>query len=224
MSIRIVGVSASPRHANTDLLVKAALEAAKINDNVETVFVSLAGKKIEGCLNCRGCITKGKCILKDDWEETFKPLMDPVPNGVIIGAPVYFFNMNSQARAYLERTTSLLKGLFFKEAKQLPPDWSKTAAAGLSVGYDRNGGQEHVISSLTHWFLINNFVCVGGSHIGYIGAPGWLMDEANKDSVSKDLKVGMAAAKIVGRRVAETGMMLKYGAEALKGMAANGQD
>lgn len=224
MSIRIVGVSASPRHANTDLLVKAALEAAKINDDVETVFVSLAGKKIEGCLNCRGCITKGKCILKDDWEETFKPLMDPVPNGVIIGAPVYFFNMNSQARAYLERTTSLLKGLFFKEAKQLPPDWSKTAAAGLSVGYDRNGGQEHVISSLTHWFLINNFVCVGGSHIGYIGAPGWLMDEANKDSVSKDLKVGMAAAKIVGRRVAETGMMLKYGAEALKGMAANGQD
>lgn len=218
MPIRIVGVSASPRHANTELLVKTALEAAKINDDVETVFVSLAGKKIEGCLNCRGCITKGKCVLKDDWDETFKPLMDPVPNGVIIGAPVYFFNMNSQARAYLERTTSLLKGLFFKEAKQLPPDWSKTAAAGISVGYDRNGGQEHVISSLTHWFLINNFVCVGGSHIGYIGAPGWLMDEAGKDSVGKDLKVGMASARIVGRKVAETAMMLKLGAEAMGGL------
>ncbi len=218
MPIRIVGVSASPRHANTELLVKTALEAAKINDDVETVFVSLAGKKIEGCLNCRGCITKGKCVLKDDWDETFKPLMDPVPNGVIIGAPVYFFNMNSQARAYLERTTSLLKGLFFKEAKQLPPDWSKTAAAGISVGYDRNGGQEHVISSLTHWFLINNFVCVGGSHVGYIGAPGWLMDEASKDSVGKDLKVGMASARIVGRKVAETAMMLKLGAEAMEGL------
>ena len=218
MPIRIVGVSASPRHANTELLVKTALEAAKINDDVETVFVSLAGKKIEGCLNCRGCITKGKCVLKDDWDETFKPLMDPVPNGVIIGAPVYFFNMNSQARAYLERTTSLLKGLFFKEAKQLPPDWSKTAAAGISVGYDRNGGQEHVISSLTHWFLINNFVCVGGSHVGYIGAPGWLMDEAGKDSVGKDLKVGMASARIVGRKVAETAMMLKLGAEAMEGL------
>ena len=218
MPIRIVGVSASPRHANTELLVKTALEAAKINDDIETVFVSLAGKKIEGCLNCRGCITKGKCVLKDDWDETFKPLMDPVPNGVIIGAPVYFFNMNSQARAYLERTTSLLKGLFFKEAKQLPPDWSKTAAAGISVGYDRNGGQEHVISSLTHWFLINNFVCVGGSHVGYIGAPGWLMDEAGKDSVGKDLKVGMASARIVGRKVAETAMMLKLGAEAMEGL------
>lgn len=224
MSLRIVGVSASPRHANTELLVKTALEAAKIRDDVETEFVSLAGKKIEGCLNCRGCISKGKCILKDDWESTFKPLMDPMPNGVIIGAPVYFYNMNSQARAYLERATSLLKGLFFKDAKQLPPDWSKTAAAGISVGYDRNGGQEHVISSLVHWFLINNFVCVGGSHVGYIGAPGWLMDESNKDSASKDLKVGIASAKIIGRRVAETGLMLKYGAKALEGYEAHGED
>lgn len=219
MSIRVVGVSASPRHANTEILVRTALEAAKINDEVETVLISLAGKRIEGCINCRACIRKGKCVLKDDWEECFMPLMDPVPNGLIIGAPVYFFNLNSQARAYLERTTSILKGLFFKEAKQLPPDWSKTAAAGISVGYDRNGGQEHVISSLVHWFLINNFVCVGGSHVGYIGAPGWLMDEAGKDSVNRDLKVGIASAKIVGRRVAETGMMLKYGSEALRGLS-----
>lgn len=216
MTLRIVGVSMSPRKANTEILVKAALEGAKICDDVRTEFISLAGKKINGCINCRGCIIHGKCVLKDDWEEAFKPLMDPVPNGVIFGAPVYFFNLNSQARAYMERATSLLKGLFFKDAKQLPPDWSKTAAAGMAVGFDRNGGQEHTISSMVHWFLINNFVAVGGSHVGYIGAPGWLMDESNKDSVAKDLKVGIEAAHIVGRRVAETGYMLKYGAEALE--------
>ena len=218
MTIRIVGISASPRKANTEILVRAALEGAKINDEVETQFVSLAGRKVEGCINCRACITKGKCILKDDWEELIQPLVDPVPDGVVFGAPVYFFNLNSQARAYMERTTSLLKGLFFKEAKQFPPDWSKTAAAGLAVGYDRHGGQEHTVSSILHWFLINNFVVVGGTHVGYIGAPAWLMDEANKDSVSKDIKVGMAAAAIVGRRVAETGMMLKYGAAALENL------
>ena len=123
----------------------------------------------------------------------------------------------------MERATSLLKGLFFKDAKQFPPDWSKTAAAGVSVGYDRHGGQEHTISSIIHWFLINNFVAVGGSHIGYIGAPGWLMDEANKDSVAKDIKVGMASARIVGRKVAETGLMLKYGADILEQMKVNGE-
>ncbi|KJS21875.1 MAG: hypothetical protein VR72_08405 [Clostridiaceae bacterium BRH_c20a] len=223
MTLRIVGISASPRKANTEILIKEALEGAKITQDVETVFISLAGKKINGCINCRGCITQGKCIIKDDWEETFKPLIDPIPNGVILGAPVYFFNLNSQARAYMERATSLLKGLFFKDAKQFPPDWSKTAAAGVSVGYDRHGGQEHTISSIIHWFLINNFVAVGGSHIGYIGAPGWLMDEANKDSVAKDIKVGMASARIVGRKVAETGLMLKYGADILEQMKVNGE-
>ncbi len=217
MAIKIVGVSASPRHANTEIMVKAALEAAKgINAEVETEFVSLAGKDIKGCTNCRACIKTGYCILKDDWEECFKPLRDPVPNGVIIGAPVYFFNLNSQARAFLERTTSLLKGNFFPEAKQFPPDWTKTAAAGMAVGFDRNGGQEHAISSLDHWFLINNFVVLGGTHVGYIGAPGWLMDESGKDSVAKDIKVGMKSAQIIGEKVARTALMLQLGSEALK--------
>lgn len=218
MTIRIVGISGSPRRANTEILVKTALEAAKINDEVETEYVSLAGKKINGCINCRACITQGKCVLKDDWEDVFRPLINPIPNGVILGAPVYFYNLNSQTRAFLERTTSLLKGQFFKEAKQQPPDWSKTAAAGLAVGYDRHGGQEHAVSSILHWFITNNFVTVGSGHIGYIGAPAWLMGESNKDSVAKDLELGMEAARIVGRRVAETGMMLKYGAEAMKNL------
>lgn len=219
MTIKIVGISTSPRRANSEIMVKAALEAAKgINAEVITEFVSLAGKNIKGCTNCRACIKTGYCIIKDDWEECFKPLRDPVPNGVIIGAPVYFFNLNSQTRAFLERTTSLLKGNFFSEAKQFPPDWTKTAAAGMAVGFDRNGGQEHAISSLDHWFLVNNFVVVGGTHVGYIGAPGWLMEESNKDSVEKDTKVGMKSAQIIGEKVAKTALMLQLGSEALMNM------
>lgn len=219
MAIRIVGISMSPRHANTELMVKAALEGAKaVGPDVETQFVSLAGKNIQGCINCRACVKKGFCVLKDDWEECFRPLRDPVPDGVIFGAPVYFFGLNSQARAFMERTTSLLKGNFFPEAKQFPPDWTKTAAAGLAVGFDRNGGQEHTISSLGHWFLINNFVVVGGTHVGYIGAPGWNMGGSQKDSILNDTEVGMKAAAIIGEKVARTGWMLKLGAEAIDRM------
>jgi multimeric flavodoxin WrbA len=213
MSVRIVGISMSPRHANTDLMVKAALEGAQsVGSDIVTEFVSLANKDIKGCTNCRACVKKGYCVIKDDWEECFRPLRDPVPDGVVFGAPVYFFNLNSQARAFLERTTSLLKGQFFPEAKQFPPDWSRTAAAGLAVGYDRNGGQEHAISSLGHWFLINNFVLLGGTHVGYIGAPGWDMGDSQRDSVLGDTKVGMAAARIIGEKVARTGWMLQLGA------------
>jgi multimeric flavodoxin WrbA len=197
-------------------MVKEALEGARsVGDEIETEFVSIAGKNIQGCTNCRACIKLSRCVIKDDWEECFKPLRDPVPNGVIIGAPVYFFSLNSQARAFLERTTSLLKGNFFPEAKQFPPDWSKTAAAGLAVGFDRNGGQEHAIASIGHWFTINNFVLVGGTHVGYIGAPGWNMGESNKDSIVKDELVGMKSARIIGEKVARTGWMLNLGSAAM---------
>lgn len=217
MDIRVVGVSGSPRHANTDIMVKEALAAAAEVPGTTTEFVSLANKKISGCVNCRGCVRKGYCVVQDDWQECVRPLIDPVPDGVILGAAVYFFNINSQARAFMERCTSLLKGLFFSEAVQKPPDWSRTVGAGIAVGFDRHGGQEHTISSIIHWFLINNFVCVGGSHIGYIGAPGWLMGENNRDSIRRDTELGLKACRIIGRRVAETAGLLKAGYEALNG-------
>lgn len=220
MGIRIVGISASHRkEGNNELFLKTALEASKITPDVEVEMVSLAGKTIQPCNNCRGCVKTGKCIVKDDWAECFRPLIDPVPNGVIFSAPVYFYNLNSQSRAFMERSTSLKKALFFKTAKQLapPPDWSRTAAGAMAIGLDRNGGQEHAMSATLHWFLTSNFVTVGCGHIGYIGAPGWLMDEYEKDSVAKDQKVGIYAAKELGRRVATTAYLLKYGDEALRG-------
>ena len=47
--LRYVGISSSPRHANTEILVKKVLEAAKAETEArgyeaETVLVSLAGK------------------------------------------------------------------------------------------------------------------------------------------------------------------------------------
>ena len=73
MNLKIIGVSGSPRHANTEVMVKHALEAAKSIEtpevSVETQFISLAQKNVRGCLNCRGCVRTGKCVLKDDWDE-----------------------------------------------------------------------------------------------------------------------------------------------------------
>lgn len=220
--LRIVGISASPRHGNTEILVKEALDAARLHEGVATEFVSLAGKKIQGCSNCRACIKKGRCILKDDWEELFRPLVDPVPDGVIFGAPVYFYSLNSQARCYMERSTSLLKGLFFPECATKPPDWTRTAGGAVTVGYDRNGGQEHALTAILQWFLINGFVTVGGGHLGYVGAPGWQMGGASLKAVAEDENVGLPSARTVGIRVAMTAMMLKAGAPALGELARSG--
>jgi len=214
--LRFVGISSSPRHGNTEIMVKEALNAAKQEAmergyEAETVFVSFKGKKIQPCLNCDACIRQKRyCILKDDWLDLVKNIIDPVPNGLILGSPVYFFNVNSAMRAFMERCTSLLKAVWDPEFPHPVPDWSRTAAGAVTVGYDRNGGQEHALTSMLQFLLLNGFVTISEPHIGgYIGASGWQMgnDGAKTDAILED-EIGLASCRALGKRIARTGILL----------------
>jgi len=203
--------------------VKEALAAASAKYGVATQFVTFKGKHINGCLDCRACVRRRmptiqeQCVQKDDWRELVTPLLDPVPNGVIIGSPVYFFNVNATLRAFMERCTSLAKPYWNPEIPHRPPDWSRTAAGALAVGYHRHGGEEHAISTIIQWFLVNGFAVVG-SHdqmdgpLGYIGGAGWQDATGKKttDAVKED-EWGLRCARAVGEKVAYTAILLASG-------------
>jgi len=138
-AIRIVGISSSPRHANSEYLLKEALRAAKeAYPQVTTEFYGFKGKKLRPCLDCKACERRkaltltAQCVLKDDWESLVRPLVDPVPNGVIIASPVYFSDVNSELRAFMERCTSLMKPYWFPELPFEPPDFSRTVGGALA--------------------------------------------------------------------------------------------
>ncbi len=223
--VRIVGISSSPRHANTEILVKEALAAASAKYGVRTELVSFKGKQINGCLDCRACIRRRmptiqeQCVQKDDWRELVTHLLDPVPNGIIIGSPVYFFNVNAQLRAFMERCTSLAKPYWNPEIPHRAPDWSRTAAGAIAIGYHRNGGEEHAISSILQWCLVNGMVVVG-SHdpvdgpLGYIGGAAWqdVVGKKAVDAVCED-EWGLRCARVVGEKVAHTAILLASGVE-----------
>jgi len=225
--VRIVGISSSPRHANTELLVQAALEAAEARYGAVTELVSFKGKRISGCLDCKACERRREenpaeqCVMDDDWQELISPVVEPVPDGLIIGSPVYFANVNAQLRAFMERCTSLFKPFWHSEMPHNPPDWSRTAAGAVSVGFHRHGGQEVAVNTILQWLLICGFVVVGSSDlkhgpVGYLGGEAW-QDAAgvsSRDSVLKD-DWGLLSAQIVGERVAETALLLAKGRKAI---------
>jgi len=215
--IRIVGLAASPRKANTEILVKEALKTAEaLPFEVQTEFHSLAGKKIGPCIDCKGCVRKKSyCIIEDDWLEMVGPLIDPVPDGLIIGSPVYFFSAPSILRSFFERCTSLMKAKWEEGFPFPPPDWTKTAAGAIAIGYDRHGGQENTMTNILHWFLLTGFAAVGGD---YIGGGAWQHFIDARDSVLQD-EVGLEAARRVGRRVGLTAQMLNSGKRSLEGLA-----
>ncbi len=209
MSLRIVGLSSSPRHANTERLVKEALGSCKDAPvDVETEFIHFVGKRIEPCSDCQVCGNqRRKCIKNDDWAELVAPLVDPVPDGLIIGSPVYFFSVNAMLRAYFERFTSLFKGQWIDDFPYPPPDFSRTAGAAISVSYHRHGGVEHAMSTILDWMLSVGCVCTGGE---YIGCGGWQMEVNTLDAVEDDA-LGMKNARVVGRRIAYLGYLLSTG-------------
>ena len=166
--VKILGISASPRHGNTEILVNEALAAARsLPFDVETEILSFAGKRIEPCTDCQVCVRKKTyCWKKDDWWDLVSHLVETPPDGLIIGSPVYFYSVPSILRAFFERCTCLFKQLWNEDFPYPPPDWTKTAAGVVAVGFHRHGGVEHAISNVLEVLLSNGFVCVGGDYIG----------------------------------------------------------
>jgi multimeric flavodoxin WrbA len=212
VSLRIVGISSSPRHGNTDLLVKTALEAAgSAPVGVTTEFLSFVGKRIDPCSDCQVCATqRRRCIRKDDWQELVSRIVDPAPDGLIIGSPVYFFSVNAELRAFFERCTSLLKGLWVDDYPFPPPDFTRTAGGAIAVGYHRHGGAEHAMSNILEWMLTVGIVCTGAD---YIGGGAWQGHHNTLDAVAQD-ELGLRNARVVGRNVAYLAYLLKAGADA----------
>jgi multimeric flavodoxin WrbA len=106
--MEILGVIGSPRMGgNSDILLEQALAGAReMGAKVEKIILSK--KKISGCLDCGKCNETGLCVIKDDMLEIHKKILKS--DGIIHSAPLYFWAMTSQMKAYLDRWCAFFDG------------------------------------------------------------------------------------------------------------------
>ncbi|HUU93134.1 MAG TPA: flavodoxin family protein [Phycisphaerae bacterium] len=186
-AIRIVGVSCSPRPGKTTaqglgICLKAARESGP---NVETELVELAGLNIP--------VFDPAVPGSADFEKVAAKLDDPKVAGIIVGTPVYFGNMSSLAKAFLDQCM-----VFRKKGLAL----GNKVAGVLAVGGVRSGGQEMAIQSVQAALLCQEMIVVGdGRPTAHFGATLWNQG----DDVSGD-EFGVTTAKNLGRRVAEVAL------------------
>lgn len=103
--MKILGLSCSPRQAgNTVAMINLALAAAE-KDGAEVELYRAAGKNIQPCDGCWGCVKTQKCHIKDDMQELYEKLQEA--DGIIIGTPIYFWGMTAQAKAVIDRSIAL---------------------------------------------------------------------------------------------------------------------
>jgi len=189
-SVKIVGVSCSPRKGKTTATsVKAALDAAKeVDPRIEVELIDLGGMQIAGSSG-----TSSQPA--DDFDKILSKFKDPLPDGLIIGSPSYFRTMSALCKAFLERLSVL------RSPKLLLAD---TPVGVLAVGAYRNGGQELVIEQIQAAMLCHEAVIVGGKPGAHQGATLW---NVYNDDITKD-EFGMATARQLGIRVAEAALRL----------------
>ena len=105
--MKIVAIVGSPRpRGNTNYLVDQALaEAEKLG--VDTEKIDLCRYTVNPCQGHDNCASQAECLQQDDapWIlERFRQA-----DGVILGTPVYYYNMSAQMKAFVDRNYFLYK-------------------------------------------------------------------------------------------------------------------
>ena len=84
---------------------KKAAEAA----GHQVTLVNVAKKKINPCLACEYCHTKGNgaCVQKDDMQELYPMLAEA--EVLVLASPIYYFTLSAQIQAPIHRFYAIMK-------------------------------------------------------------------------------------------------------------------
>lgn len=96
-TMKILGISGSPRNESTARLVQEVLDAT----GETTECISLKDKNIGGCIACLGCVKENICVVPDDMQDLRQKIVDA--DAYVIGAANYFMVLNGLSHCFLER-------------------------------------------------------------------------------------------------------------------------
>jgi multimeric flavodoxin WrbA len=235
VTVKILGISGSPRRGNTEIAVKEALAGAREVRDVETDFYTICGKKLNPCLSDFRCgdpdaTPDNPCPAwgPDDEIAKLARRMRDEFDGFIIGTPVYIGTVSAQLKMVFDRVIMMTEG------GQLGPVTLRNKVCGVvASSADRNGGHDVAIIDTWRWAILQDMVVVGtgperigcnnywGGCVIEYGTPNhpdggkgfwwkkWNSPE-ERGAVKYDLQ-GLAQCRNIGRRVAEMTKVIKTG-------------
>jgi hypothetical protein len=170
MTIKVLGISTSPRTpSNSDLLLRQGLAGA-FSAGAQAEHLYLADYKINPCIECNKCNTTGRCVIKDDYEQVLKKMLDA--DRLIFASPVFFMSVCSQAKILIDRTQCLWvhKHLLGKKPFDIERD---RRAMIIAVGGSKSIKQfDNVRSTMKAYFDSLGFKYVSGLFVNRIDAAG----------------------------------------------------
>ena len=176
--MKILYISGSPRtDSNTDILLNTSLSITGGQ------FIKLKNFKIKPCGSCWACLKSDSCVIPDEMTSQIVPLLLNC-EGIVLGSPVYFNNVSSILKAFIDRTWCLRGKLRNK--------------IGAAVAVGRGYGIEGAITAMNAFFLKHEFIIVNRGVSGNAFEKGKITQ--NQESIE--------SAKQLGKRLLEMSNLL----------------
>lgn len=136
--MKILILNGSPRpQGNTAAMVAAYAEGAREAGH-EVNVIDVCKQKINGCLACEYCHTKGegKCVQKDDMQEIY-PLLEEAEM-IVLASPVYYHSFTGQLQCAINRIYALDKPKNLKKAALILSSGSNHVYCGTFYEYQQS--------------------------------------------------------------------------------------
>ena len=101
MSRRILIVLCSGRRRGNTARLAEAFAAGAREAGHEVRTISLADKRVDGCLGCNACRYGKPCVQKDDFN-SLRPDIEWA-DALVFASPLYFWTVSARMKAFVER-------------------------------------------------------------------------------------------------------------------------
>ncbi|HIV26074.1 MAG TPA: flavodoxin family protein [Candidatus Scatomonas pullistercoris] len=163
--MKVLMINGSPHREGNTYIALHEMEKIFRQEEVESEIIQVGNKPVRGCIACRSCAEKGKCVF-DDCVNEIAPKFEAC-DGLVIASPVYFASANGTLVSFLDR-------LFFSTS------FDKTMKAGASVVVARRGGLTATFDELNKYFTISGMPIVSSQY--WNGVHGREPEEASRDA------------------------------------------
>ena len=160
------------------------------NEGIETETIIVGNKDIRGCISCKVCQAKGKCVFDDLVNEIALKFKNS--EGILVGTPVYYAGANGTILSLLDR-------LFYST------HFDKTMKVGAAVLSSRRAGSTSAFDEINKYFTISNMPIVSSSYWNEVHG-------YTAEDVEKDLE-GLQTMRNLGRNMAFMIKAIKIGKE-----------
>lgn len=188
--MKVLMINGSPNKEGNTYIALKEMEKIFTGEGIDSEIIQVGNQPIRGCIGCRACIEKGRCVF-DDCVNEIAPKFEAC-DGLVIGSPVYYASANGTLISFLDR-------LFYSTP------FDKTMKVGASVVVARRGGLSATFDELNKYFTICGMPVASGQY--WNSVHGRMIGEAAQDTE------GLQGMRTLARNMAFLIRSIKLGKE-----------